>query len=85
MVSWKNFDKLDSYGKLQAVKKVNLQEAMAGESGAERVKKYAVPMAAGLTYNFAAKAVDDAILKAAGVSWLKRKAIKAALALAPKS
>ena len=35
---------------------------MAGESGAERVKKYAVPMAAGLTYNFAAKAVDDAIL-----------------------
>ena len=62
MVSWKNFDKLDSYGKLQAVKKVNLQEAMAGESGAERVKKYAVPMAAGLTYNFAAKAVDDAIL-----------------------
>ena len=34
MVSWKNFDKLDSYGKLQAVKKVNLQEAMAGESGA---------------------------------------------------
>ena len=29
--------------------------------------------------------VDDAILKAAGVSWLKRKAIKAALALAPKS
>ena len=64
MVSWKNFDKLDSYGKLQAVKKVNLQEAMAGESGAERVKKYAVPMAAGLTYNFAAKAVDDAILGA---------------------
>ena len=64
MVSWKNFDKLDSYGKLQAVKKVNLQEAMAGESGAERVKQYAVPMAAGLTYNFAAKAVDDAILGA---------------------
>ncbi len=29
--------------------------------------------------------VGDAILKAAGVSWLKRKAIKAALALAPKS
>ena len=29
--------------------------------------------------------VDDAILKAAGVSWLKRKAMKAALALAPKS
>ena len=39
MVSWKNFDKLDSYGKLQAVKKVNLQEAMAGESGAERAQR----------------------------------------------
>lgn len=29
--------------------------------------------------------LDDAALKAAGMSWLKRKALKAALALAPKS
>ena len=36
---------------------------MAGESGADRVKKYHVPMAAGLTYNYAAKQVDDGVLK----------------------
>lgn len=29
--------------------------------------------------------IDDAALKAAGMGWLKRKALKAALALAPKS
>ena len=29
--------------------------------------------------------MDDAALKAAGMSWLKRKALKAALAVAPKS
>lgn len=29
--------------------------------------------------------IDDAALKAAGMSWLKRKALKTALALAPKS
>ncbi len=29
---------------------------MSGENGAERVKNYSVPMAEGLTYNYAAKA-----------------------------
>ncbi len=37
---------------------------MSGESGAERVKKYSVPMAAGLSFNYAAKEIDDAILDA---------------------
>jgi hypothetical protein len=37
---------------------------MAGENGAARVKNYSVPMAGGLSYNFAAKAVDDAVLEA---------------------
>ncbi len=36
---------------------------MTGEKGAERVRKYSVPMAAGLVYNYAAKQVDDEILK----------------------
>ncbi|MDO4615279.1 MAG: glucose-6-phosphate isomerase [Lachnospiraceae bacterium] len=62
MVSWNNLDTLDAYKELQAVKEVNLQEVMSGESGAERVKKYSVPMAAGLAYNFASKKVDDDIL-----------------------
>ena len=36
---------------------------MAGEGGAERVKKYSVPMAAGLAFNYAAKQVDDKALE----------------------
>ena len=37
---------------------------MSGENGAERVKKYSIPMMDGLTYNYAAKAVDDKVLAA---------------------
>ena len=36
---------------------------MTGENGAERVKNYSVPMAAGLAYNYAAKQVDDEVLE----------------------
>ncbi len=36
---------------------------MAGENGAERVKNYSVPMTEGLSYNFAAKKVDDEVLE----------------------
>ena len=49
---------------LSNVKKVNLAEVMTGENGAERVKNYSVPMAAGLAYNYAAKQVDDDVLEA---------------------
>ena len=64
MVAWKNLDTLDSYQALQETKgSVKLAEVMAGESGAERVRKYSVPMAGGLTYHYAAKKVDDAILE----------------------
>lgn len=63
MIAWKNLDTLASYQKLTEMKnKVNIIEAMAGESGAERVAKYSVPMAEGLAYNYAAKEVDDEIL-----------------------
>ena len=44
--------------------RVQLPEVMAGENGAKRVAKYAVPMAGGLVYNFAAKTVDDEVLAA---------------------
>ena len=37
---------------------------MSGDEGAKRVAKYSVKMAAGLNYNYAAKAVDDDVLKA---------------------
>ena len=64
MVSWKNLDTLESFGALSETKcPVRLREALAGEAGAERVKKYSVPMAAGLTYYYAAKQVDDALLE----------------------
>ena len=50
MVSWKNLDTLASYEELAKVEKVNLPEVMSGENGGERVKKYTVPMGAGLNY-----------------------------------
>ena len=62
MITWKNLDTLAAYQELANAEKVNLKEAMTGENGAGRVKKYSVPMAEGLTYHFAAKQVDDNIL-----------------------
>ena len=64
MVSWNNLDTLASYAELEKEEKVNLAEVMSGENGAERVKKYSVPMAEGLVYNYAAKQVDDDVLAA---------------------
>ncbi|MDE6166959.1 MAG: glucose-6-phosphate isomerase [Acetatifactor sp.] len=64
MITWNNLDTIPAYQELLKTASVNLAEAMAGEKGAERVRKYSVPMAAGLTYNYAAKQVDDQVLKA---------------------
>ena len=64
MVAWKNLDTVSAYQELQKAAPVNLAEVMAGEKGADRVKNYSVPMAAGLTYNYAAKQVDDKVLEA---------------------
>ena len=64
MVTWNNLDTLASYQELKDTAKVNLAEVMTGENGAERVKNYSIPMAAGFTYNYAAKAVDDNVLAA---------------------
>ena len=64
MISWNNLDTLASYKELSDVERVNLAEAMSGENGAQRVKNYSVPMAAGLTYNYGAKQVDDKVLAA---------------------
>ena len=64
MINWKNFDSLASYKEIADAERVNLAEVMAGENGAERVKKYSVPMAAGMAYNYAAKQVDENVLSA---------------------
>ena len=63
MIQWNNLDTLASYKALFEVEKVNLAAAMTGENGAERVKKYSVPMAAGMAYNYGAKAVDSKVLE----------------------
>ena len=62
MVSWNNMDTLASYKELEKATKVDLVEAMSGDKGAKRVKEYSVPMAEGMSYNYAAKQVDDEIL-----------------------
>ena len=62
MIKWNNFDTLNSYKELSDVARVNLIEAMSGESGAERVKKYSVAMGGGLAFNYASKQVDDSVL-----------------------
>ncbi len=62
MTDWKNLDTLASYKALEAACRVDLPAAMAGENGAERVRTYSVPMAEGLVYNYAAKAVNDEIV-----------------------
>ena len=64
MITWKNMDTLASYEALKATKPINLVAAMSGESGADRVKKYTVPMGAGMNFNFGARPVDEDILKA---------------------
>ena len=63
MVSWKNLDTLESFQVLaERTEPVVLKEVLAGEAGAERVKKYSIPMAEGLTYYYGAKQVDDDLL-----------------------
>jgi len=63
MIAWKNMDALASYQDLLNAPRVDLAAAMSGENGAERVKKYTVPMGAGLDFNFGARPVDDALLQ----------------------
>ena len=64
MVRWDNLDTLASYQALVSSDyRVNLPEVMSGESGAARVKNYSIPMAAGMAYNYGAKAVDEKVLE----------------------
>ena len=64
MITWKNMDTLAAYEQLKAVAPVKIQTVMAGEAGAERVKKYTAPMGAGLDFNYGARPVDGAVLDA---------------------
>ena len=64
MVTWNNLNTLASFQALSETERVDLVSAMTGENGAERVKNYSIPMAAGLVYNYAAKQVDEKVLDA---------------------
>lgn len=63
-MEWKNLDTLASFDALAKVEKVDLVRAMSGSEGADRVRSYQVPMAEGMTYNYAAKQVDEKVLDA---------------------
>ena len=63
MISWNNLSTLDSYKKLQSLSgAVTLSDVLSGAAGANRVKSFQVPMASGLTYNYAAKQVNEQVL-----------------------
>ncbi len=63
MVSWKNLDTLKSWQTLEEKKAcADLKSVLAGEAGADRVAAYSVDMTAGLSFNYAARQVDDALL-----------------------
>ena len=65
MATWKNLDTLASYKELSSLKNhVKIAEEMSGEKGAVRAANYSTPMAAGLTYNYASKEVDETVLAA---------------------
>ncbi len=65
MAEWKNLDTLSAFQALKEKKdSVDLKAVMTGENGAKRVAKYSVPIGCGLTYNYAAKQVDDDVLAA---------------------
>ena len=64
MVTWNNLNTLASFQALSETERVDLVSAMTGENGAERVKNYSIPMAAGLVYNYAAKQVDEKVIDA---------------------
>ncbi len=64
MINWQNADSLSSWKKLQSLKgMVSVADELAGKGAAGRIAKYSVQMGGGLTYNYAAKQVNEQILK----------------------
>ena len=64
MVTWANADKLASWKKLLSLKgMVSVAEELSCVQAADRIVKYSIPMGGNLTYNYAAKQVNEQILK----------------------
>lgn len=62
MINWNNLDTLSAYQELRRTHPVNLAAVMSGESGAERVRSFTIPMSEGLDFNYGASPVDAQIL-----------------------
>jgi glucose-6-phosphate isomerase len=64
MATWQNADSLSSWKKLQSLKgMVSVAQELSSPSAADRIAKYTIPMGGGLTYNYAAKQVNEQIIK----------------------
>ena len=64
MATWSNADSLSSWKKLQSLKgMVSVADELSGSGAADRIAKYSIPMGGALTYNYAAKQVNEQILK----------------------
>lgn len=64
MISWSNADELSSWKKLMSLKgMVSVADELSCEGAEKRIAKYSIPMGSGLTYNYAAKQVNEQILK----------------------
>lgn len=64
MIAWSNADTLSSWKKLQALKgMVCVADELSSSGAVDRIKKYSIPMGGSLTYNYAAKQVNEQILK----------------------
>ena len=64
MINWENADTLESWKKLMSLKGMaHVDEELLSPNAEKRIREYSVPMAAGLSYNYAAKQVNEQILK----------------------
>ena len=64
MITWSNADKLSSWKKLMSLKgMVSVADELSSANAADRIAKYSIPMGGNLTYNYAAKQVNEQILK----------------------
>lgn len=64
MATWSNADSLSSWKKLQSLKgMVSVADELSDSGAADRIAKYSIPMGGALTYNYAAKQVNEQILK----------------------
>lgn len=62
-IEWKNLNTLESFKKLLATKNaVKIAKELSSKNASERIKKFSIPMAANLQFNFAAKEVNEKII-----------------------